>query len=47
MDKKKEKKETKKGKDREMNNSCCYLVDPCGCYTFDASGCMYTDPCRC
>ena len=44
MDKKNEK-EKKKGKDREMSDSCCYIADPCGCYMVDPCGCLNTNPC--
>jgi hypothetical protein len=51
MEKKtKKNKRTKKGKDREMSDSCCYVVDPCGCYSYiaDPCGCLhYVDPCCC
>jgi len=30
---------------RKFSESCCYVVDPCGCYV-DPCGC-YVDPCGC
>lgn len=53
---KEEKKEKKEKKEREITSNCCYVVDPCGCYTytFDPWGaerqrgrCAYVDPCCC
>jgi hypothetical protein len=51
MEKKTKKNKKKKtGKDREMHTGCCYVVDPCGCYSYmvDPCGCIdYVDPCCC
>ncbi|HJO62960.1 MAG TPA: hypothetical protein QF571_09105 [Desulfobacterales bacterium] len=46
---KKDKKEKKEKKEREITSNCCYVVDPCGCYTytFDPCRCAYVDPCCC
>ena len=41
---KKNEKEKKKSKDREVSN-CCYVADPCGCYMMDPCGCMNMNPC--
>jgi hypothetical protein len=44
--KKKGNREMKGEKERpETNASCCYVMDPCGCYV-DPCGC-YADPCCC
>ena len=51
MEKKTKKNKKKKtGKDREMSTGCCYVVDPCGCYSYmvDPCGCLdYVNACCC
>ena len=42
---KKKKKGALKGEKAETNASCCYVVDPCGCYV-DPCGC-YAGACCC
>jgi len=48
MGKKKDKKE-EKHEDQEKTMNCCYVVDPCGCYSYfyDPCGCAVVDPCCC
>ena len=50
---KKSKKDKKAGGKKERTDSdlsCCYVIDPCGCYVdpcyVDPCGC-YVDPCNC
>ena len=44
---KKAKKEKTESKDRESNNCCYYVFDPCGSYMVDPCGCRYVNPCCC
>lgn len=45
------KSENADGTDRKASDSCCDIVDPCGCYAVDPCGChvdlcgCYVDPC--